>query len=376
MKKIEKLTPEQEARFPEFVRKWIDIGLSTQPADRERAERAIAGLYGLAKLRQPRVIWLPCPISAALSAVCYSALIKKRLVSEENKPVGSAVGGAVYSAVDSAVGSAVDSAVGSAVDSAVRGAVGSAVRGAVDSAVGSAVGSAVYSAVYSAVDSAVGSAVYSAGYSYFGGSLWNAGYSAWADYFNEACGVAIDRNFLEMTESCGFYWTLDDVVFASERPSEIHLDDAGRPHSENGMAIRYAGTGWGLSYWHGVRVPDYWLIDRASLNPNEVVKVDNVEQRAAGAAIVGWTKMLSVLKAKVIDDSGAPDIGQLIELKLPGLSQAGRFLKASCPRNGTIVEGVPRVSDVDGLPIETAIAAQAWRIGDPQSEYQHPPRRT
>ena len=328
MKKIEKLTPEQEARFPEFVRKWIDIGLSTQPADRERAERAIAGLYGLAKLRQPRVIWLPCPISAALSAVCYSALIKKRLVSEENKPVGSAVGGAVYSAV------------------------------------------------YSAVDSAVGSAVYSAGYSYFGGSLWNAGYSAWADYFNEACGVAIDRNFLEMTESCGFYWTLDDVVFASERPSEIHLDDAGRLHSENGMAIRYAGTGWGLSYWHGVRVPDYWLIDRASLNPNEVVKVDNVEQRAAGAAIVGWTKMLSVLKAKVIDDSGSPDIGQLIELKLPGLSQAGRFLKASCPRNGTIVEGVPRVSDVDGLPIETAIAAQAWRIGDPQSEYQHPPRRT
>ena len=356
MKKIEKLTPEQEARFPEFVRKWIDIGLSTQPADRERAERAIAGLYGLAKLRQPRVIWLPCPISAALSAVCYSALIKKRLVSEENKPVGSAVGGAVYSAVDSAVYSAVGGAVGSAVDSAVRGAVGGAVRGA--------------------VDSAVGSAVYSAGYSYFGGSLWNAGYSAWADYFNEACGVAIDRNFLEMTESCGFYWTLDDVVFASERPSEIHLDDAGRLHSENGMAIRYAGTGWGLSYWHGVRVPDYWLIDRASLNPNEVVKVDNVEQRAAGAAIVGWTKMLSVLKAKVIDDSGSPDIGQLIELKLPGLSQAGRFLKASCPRNGTIVEGVPRVSDVDGLPIETAIAAQAWRIGDPQSEYQHPPRRT
>ena len=72
MKKIMKLTPDQEARFPEFVRKWIDIGLSTQPADRPRAEAATAGLYRLANLNEPQVIWLPCPISAALSAVCYA----------------------------------------------------------------------------------------------------------------------------------------------------------------------------------------------------------------------------------------------------------------------------------------------------------------
>ena len=86
--------------------------------------------------------------------------------------------------------------------------------------------------------------------------------------------------------------------------------------------------------------------------------------------------MLSVLKAKVIDDSGSPDIGQLIELALPGLDQPGRFLKAECPRNGIICEGVPRISDIDGLPIETALHAQAWRIGDPLSEYQHPLVRT
>jgi len=47
-----------------------------------------------------------------------------------------------------------------------------------------------------------------------------------------------------------------------------------------------------------------------------------------------------------------------------------------CPRNGEIFEGVPFVSDIDGLPINTALAAQAWRIGDPQSEYQHNPVRT
>lgn len=364
MKKITKLTAAQEARFPEFVRKWIEIGLSTQPADRARAARAISSLYRLAKLKEPRIIWLPCPISAGLSAVVYARINKKKK--------------AVDSLVRSAVGSAVHSAVRSAVDSVVYSAVGSAVGSAVYSAVGSAVYSAVDSAVRSAVGSADDSAVYSVGRSFFGGSLWS-GYGAWADYFNEVCGVVIDRSYLETQQTCGFFWTLDDVCFASERPSEIHRDSAGRLHSEHGLAIRYAGSGWGLAAWHGVVVPREWIEKRADLDPNEVIRADNVEQRAAGASICGWPKMLSVLNAKTIDAHANPEIGELIELTLPGLDEPGRFLKARCPRNGLIVEGVPRISDIDGLPIDTAIAAQAWRRGWPKSRMDGvltPPRRT
>ena len=86
--------------------------------------------------------------------------------------------------------------------------------------------------------------------------------------------------------------------------------------------------------------------------------------------------MADRLNRRVIDGDPASDMGALVELTLPGLSEPGRFLMARCPRNGTICEGVPRVSDIDGLPINTALAAQAWRIGDPQSEYQHPLVRT
>ena len=68
MKQITSLTAERKARFPEFVEKWTKIGLSTTPANRQRAEAAIAGLYRLANLKEPRVIWLPCPISAGISA--------------------------------------------------------------------------------------------------------------------------------------------------------------------------------------------------------------------------------------------------------------------------------------------------------------------
>ena len=376
-KVITSLNAAQKALFPDYVRKWIGIGLSTQPADRERSERAIAGLYRLAKLKEPRVIWLPCPISAALSAVVYARLrnssaseasgvysavrsavdsavgsaVGSAVDSAVRSAVGSAVGSAVYSAVDSAVGSAVDSAVrsavGSAVGSAVDSAVRSAVRSAVDSAVGSAVGSAVDSAVYSAVDSAVdsavgsavrsavdsavgsavGSAVDSAGNSFFGGSLW-AGYAAWADYFNEVLAISIDRNYLDLTESCGFYWTLDDVCFASERPREINLDARGRLHSETGNSISYP-SGWGLYHWHGVQVTRELIEDPQSLTVRQIETEQNAEVRRVMIDRYGT--------ARFAIDSGAITVHELpADHPIKGL-QSARLLVKQVPNDESIV---------------------------------------
>lgn len=39
LRRIDSITPEQTARFAEWSRKWIDIGLSTEPADFDAAPR-------------------------------------------------------------------------------------------------------------------------------------------------------------------------------------------------------------------------------------------------------------------------------------------------------------------------------------------------
>jgi hypothetical protein len=161
----------------------------------------------------------------------------------------------------------------------------------------------------------------------------------------------------------------------SDFPERILIDDQNRPHCESGPSHRWR-DGWSLYHWHGVKVPAHWIEKRAALDPAEVLRASNVELRAAGAAIIGWPKMITKLKRKIIDGDPDSDMGALIELTLPGLSEPGRFLQAKCPRNGTIVEGVPRISDIDGLPINSVIAAQAWRVGDPQSDYEHPELRT
>jgi hypothetical protein len=131
-----------------------------------------------------------------------------------------------------------------------------------------------------------------------------------------------------------------------------------------------------LYHWHGVAVPQHWIEDKANLSAAEVIKEKNVEKRMVGLQIIGWSKVVNELGYKLIEGDPNTDIGALIELTLPGLSKAGRFLMAVCPRNGTICEGVPYESDIDNLPINTAIAAQAWRDSLPQSEYIHPAVRT
>ena len=183
-----------------------------------------------------------------------------------------------------------------------------------------------------------------------------------------------------ISSECEWWWPFNGLVIASQRPTEVYWDASRVLHCENGPAVKYA-DGYKLYSWHGTSVPEHWIEDRSNLDPNEVIQIQNVEQRAAGAQICGWSKMLSILKSTIIDESEdglfpANDIGSLIELTLPGLEQPGRFLKAICPRNGIICEEVPYNSTVNGEPILTARAAQAWRRGKTAATYRHAEFRT
>jgi len=160
---------------------------------------------------------------------------------------------------------------------------------------------------------------------YRGGSLWAAGWAAYLSFFRDVCGWSdpvLERFEIDeaLMKSCGWIWWHENVLAISDRPTVINRDKQGRLHSEVGPSIAYR-DGWQLHHWHGTSVPAEWIEKRADLSPNTVIKAQNVEQRAAGAAIVGWPKMLSVLKSKTVNKHANPNIGELIELTLPGLDE-------------------------------------------------------
>lgn len=81
--KIEKLTPEQEAQLPVYREKWIAIGLSTEPADRERAEAGVLKAYQAADLEPPEhLLWFDSPMQGCIAA---AILFKQSELEEKEK---------------------------------------------------------------------------------------------------------------------------------------------------------------------------------------------------------------------------------------------------------------------------------------------------
>ena len=365
MKKIEKLTEAQIAEFPRFVREWTAHGLCSKPADRARAEQAISQMYRGANLSQPKVVWADSPLAGALTAM---------ILKNQRNSVGDSVWASVWDSVgDSVRGSVWNSvwnSVGDTVGDSVWASVWDSVGDSVWNSVWDSVGDTVGNSVWAAVGGTVGAAV---------GGQHEAHWLAFYRYFFEVCGLEKETEALDglwlLSQSCGWIYPYKGVCIATERPKVCLTDENGLIHNDTGPAIAYP-DGFSIYAWHGTRVPPHWIEEADSLDPLEVLKSENVEQRAAGASIIGWPKMAKKLDRRIIDGDPNSDIGALVELTLPGLSEPGRFLMAKCPRNGTICEGVPRISDIDNQPIETAIAAQAWRDCLPAAEYSHPNIRT
>ena len=95
---INKLTDEQIARFPEFVKKWVNIGLCTDPIDKEFAVQGVYEAYGSAKLGKPMVIFVQSPIQLAFCKYVYEN------ISNSINQVRYQVGDQVWDQVGAQVG--------------------------------------------------------------------------------------------------------------------------------------------------------------------------------------------------------------------------------------------------------------------------------
>ena len=329
------ITPEEKERLDKVAQEWISIALRTDPIEPGKIVPAIEGFYRAAGLKTPRVVVVPSPLVMAFAYGASAAIWHNR-------------------ATDSATRSATNSATVDAESGAAMACLDLAGRFGLECA----------KRWWNA---------------YQGGNMW-AGSAAYIAGARDVLGLDLKEHkayaaWEDAARHGGFRVLHPEFCIVSDFPEFIRTDDNNLPHCETGPSHRWR-DGWSLYHWHGVSVPGHWIEDPDSVDPQEVLACDNVEKRAAGLAIIGLPRMLSSLDAKVIDEHENPSVGSLLEIRLDGLPDPARALKAECPRNGTIIEYVARVSDIDGLPIETAIAAQAWRNSDPASEYIHPSVRT
>ena len=263
MAKIGKLTEAQQAKFADYREKWLRIGLSTERADRPRAEAGVKLAYELAGLKPPQIIiWLDSPTAGAMGAALLSGTLKVR--AQVWDQVRAQVRAQVWDQVRAQVGDQVRAQVWAQVRAQVwdqvRAQVWAQVRDQVWAQVGDQVWAQVYRAVY---------------------GQYEAGWLSWLAFFREQCRpdlAAKAKGLDEVARSCGWWWPFENAVILTERPLEIHRDDQNRLHNESGAALLYPD---GTDVWsiHGLRVPQQVIEKPATLTFEQVRDEPNAEIR-------------------------------------------------------------------------------------------------
>ena len=266
------LTPEQEAKFPEYVARWTSIGLSTAPADRPRAEAAIRWMYEQAGLDEPKITWCASPLAMSLTA--HTLLT--------GAPQGwTRWGGSVRESVWGSVGDSVGRSVGSEVMAEVGASVRDSVRDAAWDSVAASVRASVWAPVGASVRDSVGDAAWDSVWDAVGGQH-EAGWLSFYEYMRDVVGLAEQTAKLhglwELAKSAGWIWPRKGLCLVSERPTALHRDSQGRLHCEDGPAITYP-DGWAIYAIHGVRVPEQVVMKPSSLQVEQIDREANVEVR-------------------------------------------------------------------------------------------------
>ena len=159
----------------------------------------------------------------------------------------------------------------------------------------------------------------------------------------------------------------DDFCIVSDFPEVLKVDDQNRPHCQDGPSHRWR-DGWSLYHWHGVHVPEEWIMKPGHLTAKMAITWENIEQRRAACEILGWAKILKELNAKVIDTDGDPEIGELVEVNLPDIGKE-KFLRVLCGTGREFALPVPP-------EMKTALEAQSWTWSLTPEEFKVPEVRT
>jgi hypothetical protein len=317
---INSLTVAQKARFSEFVDKWTKIELSTEPADRPKAEEGIRLIYGAAGLKPPKIVWCTSPLANGLTRAVVQKLGKG--------------------------GASVRASVRASVWASVRASVWASVRDSVWASVGDSVGDSVWASVRASVgDSGYGQ--------------HDAEWLAFYDYFCLVCNLNKETQKLAgywlTARSANWYLPHEKLCWISDRHNVLRLNKRGRLHCESGMALSYP-DGWGIYALNGIRVkPEYVLTPADQISPETVLKEKSVDVRRELLRKVGVLRMSEY--GKVVDAQGDYKLIDMAKL-FTGLRRAPFLLMKNPSLDDTFhLEGV-------APECETVEQAINWRAGN------------
>jgi hypothetical protein len=288
-----KLTPEQEARFPEFVEKWTKIGLCSDPADRPRAEAGIRLAYESAGLKRPeRIVWCESP---------YAMIMARWNVAQGRRR------GYVWGKVGTFVWSRAREAVNAIIDEGVR----EGVRANIEDHIKPTIYTHVRNRIHAGAHEDVGRSIQQPHarnhvWASVGACLSSQSDAHWLamyDFFADVLGLKQEteplRGMWEIAQAANWWLPCADACFICERP-KVYLDERQRLHRDDGAAVEYP-DGWSVYVWHGVRVPEHVILKPDEMAAQAIQHERNAEVRRVMLERFGEERYIRESNADIID---------------------------------------------------------------------------
>ncbi|MEU3011979.1 DUF6745 domain-containing protein [Nocardia asteroides] len=264
---------------------WRAIAAATGPGDRARAEAGVRLAYTRAGLPEPeRILWTDSPSAAVRllsSGIETGAPVRETIRSgpwaAERARLHTELGAHGYSAHWRATGADLWEVTGSVVDR-IRAGVLEAAGG--DRAQERRIRVLLLDAVLGQHE------------------------AAWLSAYDTAPGSPL-AGVAAVAREAGWWWPYERVAVLSERPLELHRDEAGRLDRGDGPALAYR-DGFALHAWRGMPVPAEFPDSLRSLTPQRIRDEENAELRRVMLEHYGYDRYLTESGARPIhrDETG------------------------------------------------------------------------
>lgn len=282
-KRIEKLTPEQEAQLIPTANKWTEIGLRTGPADMSCSPALIKRAYKAASLPEPLQVYHATSPAAAVFMVNAIAILGGDTLGDKRNATGFQQPEPYRSIQLAAVTHILNQLKG--LENPLP----------LDED---------WVKLYENARTATAEGViekmnlYTTARADWGYGAHEASWLSFYDFFRTHCGLVEEteplKPLLELAEVCGWWVPMHGMAIACDRPTKYSFDENKRLHCDNAPAIEFA-DGFVVWCYHDVLVNRDIIMHPENITSDMILKSDNAEIRRVMMERMGMEKFLATM---------------------------------------------------------------------------------
>jgi hypothetical protein len=226
--KIEKLTPEQEAKIAAERKRYCDLATSTSPADRKKAETAVRELADIAGVQINRVVWVNSPEEGRREHdAAWDSLWDSLGAS-----LSASLSASLWDSLRDSLRASLWDSMGVSLSASLRDSLGASLRASLWASLRASLRDSLRDSLWDSLGASLGASLWDSLGASLWDSLWDTGWLAFYAIPRDIIGVEYAKDaqrkldlWIATLESCFAMWIVPGTAILCERPATVEIVD-------------------------------------------------------------------------------------------------------------------------------------------------------